>query len=151
MKLKKDKRDKFWAKLELKIQKRTKKKDETFALSGKWKKFIKKQNGLKVFAVDGEWVRNNLSVIFGHGGHGYVHEFIPLNEIWLSARHFDGCGCENIKKNQKVSKQYFESTLLHEITELKAMKKGLSYWKAHQISLQKEREAGILQNPHREI
>jgi len=147
IKFKKDNRDKLWSELELKIQKRAKKKDKKFILSGKWKKFIRRQEGFKVYAVDGEWVRNNLSVIFGHGGHGYVHEFIPRNEIWISTRHYEDCGCENIKNGQKVSKAYFDSTVIHEITEFKEMKKGMIFWKAHQIATQKEVEAGILKNP----
>ena len=152
MKFKKDNRDKLWRELELKIQKRARKKDKKFILSGKWKKFIRIQDGLKIYAVDGEWVRNNISVIFGHGGHGYVHEFIPNDEIWIGTRHFEGCDCENlVKKEQKVSQKYFDSTVIHEITEFKEMKKGRSYWKAHQIALRKEIEIGILKDPHREV
>lgn len=141
---KKDKRDRLWAKLELKIQRGAKNKDKNFRLTGKWKKFVGKQDGLNVYAVDGEWVRHNLSVIFGHGGHGYVHEFIPHNEIWISARHFKNCGCKGTKNNQKISRAYFKSTVLHEIVEYKEMKKGMNYWRAHQIALQKEKEAGLL-------
>ncbi|MBU1935060.1 hypothetical protein KKF04_03310, partial [Patescibacteria group bacterium] len=145
----KDKRDKLWGKLEADIQSRGNKKDKKFTLKGKWKKFVRMQDGFKVFAVDGTWVRNNLSLIFGHGGHGYVHEFIPLDEIWISTHHYDenkwnNCGCDNIKKNQKVSKAYFDSTVIHEITEFKEMEKGKSYWTAHQIALDKEREIRLL-------
>lgn len=150
-KFKKDNRDKLWAELELKIQKRGDKKDGRFILAGPWKKFIRKQDGFNIFAVDGEWIRNNLSIIFGHGGHGYVHEFIPLNEIWLATHHFEGCDCSNIKKGQKVSQRYFDSTAIHEITEFKEMKKGVTYWRAHQIALRKEIEVGILKNPHIEV
>jgi hypothetical protein len=151
IKFKKDARDKLWAELELKIQKGSKNKDKNFNLNGKWKKFLRRQGGFKVFSVDGEWIRNNLSVIFGHGGHGYVHEFIPLDEIWIATHHFGDCGCSNVKKDKKVSQQYFDSTTIHEITEFKLMEKGKKYWEAHQLSLQKEIDAGILKNPHREI
>jgi hypothetical protein len=152
MKIPKDKRDKFWAKLECKIQKTALKKDKKLRLKGYWKKFTRKEEGLKVYTVDGEWVRNNLSVIFGHGGHGYVHEFIPNDEIWISSTHFEDCGCDNLKnKNQQVSQAYFDSTTIHEILEFKKMKKGANYWKAHQIALQKEREVGLLENPFKEV
>lgn len=151
IKFKKDNRDKLWAELELKIQKRGSKKDKKFVLTGKWKKLVRNQEGLKIFKVDGEWVRNNLSVIFGNGGHGYVHEFIPANEIWVDTHHFENDGRNNIKKGQKLSPEYFDSTVIHEISELKEMKKGLIFWKAHQIALQKEKEAGILKNPYKEI
>ena len=140
LKIKKDTRNKLWAELESSIQKRGSKKDKRFILTGKWKKFLRKEEGLKIFAVDGEWVRNNLSVIFGHGGHGYVHEFIPLNEIWIATHHCEDCVWGNIKKGQKVSRPHFNKTVLHEITEFKKMKKGLPYWRSHQIALEKERE-----------
>jgi len=151
IKFKRDNRDKLWAKLEMEIQKRGSRKDKKFVLTGKWKRFIRKQNEFNIYAVNGEWVRNNLSVIFGHGGHGYVHEFIPLNEIWAATHHFEGCNCSNVKRGQKVSQQYFDSTVIHEIAEFKEMKKGLVFWKAHQIALQKEREIGILKNPYKEV
>ena len=149
----KDKRDQLWARLEKEIQNRAGKKDNKLVLSGKWKKFIRKQGKLSIFAVDGKWIRNNLCVYFGHGGHGYVHEFIPKNEIWISTHHYDEsrlvrCGCRLRKKNQRVSKNYFESTLAHEITEFNEMKEGTKYWKAHQIALEKERSLGLLKDPY---
>lgn len=142
IKFKKDNRDKLWAELELEIQKRGSKKDKKFILTGKWKKLVRNQEGFKVFKVDGEWVRNNLSAIFGTGGHGYVHEFIPVDEIWIVTHHLEG---------KKVSQEYFNSTVIHEISELKEMKKGLIFWKAHLVAVQKEKEAGILKNPDKEI
>ena len=148
---KKDTRSKFWAKLELEIQKRGNKKDKTFVLSGKWKRFVRKQEGFKIYSVDVYWVKNNISVIFDHGGHGYVHEFIPKDEIWVSTNHFDGCNCKNIVRDQKVSKNYFDSTVIHEITEFKEMKKGKGYWESHQIALQKELDIGLLKDPYTEI
>ena len=127
-------------------------KDAAFVLSGPWKRFVREQDGFSVFAVDGEWVRNNLEVIFGAGGHGYVHEFIPLGEIWVSTHHYDGCGCDNLKSiDQPVSQQYFDSTVIHEITEFGEMKGGKTFWEAHQIALDKEREVGILKDPHTEV
>lgn len=141
IKFKKDDRDKLWTELEIDIQKRGEGKDKKFVLKGKWKKFVRKQDGFSVYAVDGEWVRNNLSIIFGHGGHGYVHEFIPLNEIWVATHHFENCGCSNVKNGQKFSQQYFDSTVIHEIAEFKEMEKGLIFWEAHQIALEKEKEA----------
>ena len=152
----KDHREKIWATLEADIQSRGENKDKKFKLSGKWKKFLRMQDGFKVFAVDGAWIRNNLSIIFGHGGHGYVHEFIPLDEIWISTHHYtenkyNECGCGNIKKNQPVSKNYFDSTTVHEITECLAMKKGKSFWISHNAALEKEREIGLLKDPNTDI
>lgn len=150
---KKDMRDKLWGKLEVEIQRRGGAKQKWFVLSGVWKRFIREQDGFKVYAVDGAWVRNNLSVIFGHGGHGLVHEFIPLNEIWTATYHFhesrfSWCGCKVRKHNQKGSKAYFDSTVLHEIAEFKEMKKGLKYWKAHQLANEAEIKAAFLKDPY---
>ncbi|MBT9130992.1 MAG: hypothetical protein DDT40_01091 [candidate division WS2 bacterium] len=155
-KIPKDDRDKLWKTIEADIQDRGSKKDIKFVLKGKWKKFVRMQDGFKLFAVDGTWIRNNLSVIFGHGGHGYVHEFIPLDEIWISTHHYNEnkwsrCKCNNVKENQKVSTAYFDSCTIHEITEFMEMRKGKSYWVAHQIALNKEREIGLLPDPDTEI
>lgn len=155
-KIPKDNRGKFWAEIEADIQTRGDKKDKKFAFEGKWKKFIRTQDGFKIFAVESTWVRNNLSVIFGHGGHGYVHEFIPPDEIWITTHHFhenkwSECGCKNIKANQLVSKEYFDSCVIHEIMEFKEMTKGKPYWTAHNIALDKEREAGLLPDPNTDI
>jgi hypothetical protein len=127
-------------------------KDVNFLLSGPWKRYVKDEDHFQIFSVDGEWVRNNLSVIFGAGGHGYVHEFIPLSEIWVSSHHYEGCGCDNLKSvDQRVSQQYFDSTIIHEITEFKAMLGGMTFWEAHEIALAKENEIGILKDPHTEV
>jgi len=132
-------------------------KDNSFRLEGSWKTFIREQDGYQVFSVNGHWLRNNICVYFQHGGHGFVHEFIPMDEIWVSAeRYNDGpedlqqCGCSNAA-NQPVSQNYFDSTVLHEIVECDAMKQGVTYWQAHQLALQKERELGLLDDPYRDV
>ena len=99
-----------------------------------------------------EWVQNNLSVLFGAGGHGRVHEFIPLDEIWVSITHFKGCGCSNLKSEcANVSQQYFDSTVIHEIFECREMERGTPFRIAHELALDEERRAGILQDPHTEV
>jgi len=146
----KDKRDKLWTELEGKIQSRGEKKDKSFKLGGAWKKYIRKQDGFKIYKVDGEWLRNNISVVFGHGGHGYVHEFIPLDEIWVDTHHYKGCVCKKVRKDRALSENCFNSTVLHEITEFHEMKKGKIYWIGHNIALKKEKEAGFLKDPYTE-
>ena len=148
----KDTRDKLWKEIEESIQKKALMKDKKFRLTGKWKKFLRFQDGFKVYSVDGKWIRNNLSCYFGHGGHGYVHEFIPLDEVWISTEHYNegrfslnSCSCKT--KRKKVSKNYFESTLIHEIEECQQMKKGKNYWVSHNIALDKERKVGLLDDP----
>jgi hypothetical protein len=141
---KKHKRYNFCENLEKDIQYRASHKDIKFKLEGTWKVFVRNCKGFKVYAVVGEWVRSNLSVIFGHGGHGYVHEFIPLNEIWIDiehhrSSHYD-CGCSKRYKGGKVSEKFFNEVVKHEVAERIEMEKGTPYWKAHQIALKKEKE-----------
>ena len=150
----KDNRDKTWMYLEQKIQSNAQSKDKTFVLKGKWKKFVRLEQGYKIFSVDAGWIRVNLCVYFGHGGHGLVHEFIPLDEIWTSSHHYDdennelfSCLCKTKKKGQECSKNYFDSTVIHEITECEEMKKRKSFWESHHIALEKEKQVGLLSDP----
>ena len=51
-----------------------------------WKRFYKKldsDGGINVFLVDGEYVRDNVTIEFALGGHHYVYDQIPENEISL--------------------------------------------------------------------
>ncbi|MEK7503861.1 MAG: hypothetical protein AAB577_02665 [Patescibacteria group bacterium] len=154
-----DRRLFFWMDFEDEIQKRAPKKDPNFDLNGpgnkRWKKFIREEDGFKIFAVSGETVRNNVDVTFGHGGHGLVHVCIPLDEIWIDMRHYfclDGCDCDNLKrKNQPVSKEFFESTTIHETTEFLEMKNGRRFNESDPIARQAERGAGLLVDPTTEI
>ncbi len=156
MKTPKDTRELTWQELETEIQWRAKKKDKRFRLSGPWKKLVRVQDGFKVYAVNGKWVQANLSVIFGTGGNGLVHEFIPADEVWINTHHyrdtpFNTCACKNVKDERPVSRAFFDSTALHEITECKAMKKGMPYWQAHHLADEAELRAGILKDPYLEV
>lgn len=132
-----------WRDLEKDIQTRAIKKDNGFRLQGTWKRFLRNQDEFNVFIVDGEWVRTNLSVIFGHGGHGWVHEFIPLNEIWVSNVHPVDCDCKN--KGKFLDIKNIESTIIHEITEAKIMKDGKTpYHKAHKEATKVELKTGLV-------
>ena len=140
---KKVKRYNFCETLEKDVQKRADYKDRTFSVQGSWKKYLRQQDGFTVFAVDGEWVRNNLSVLYGHGGHGYVHEFIPMNEVWVSTHHYKkisyDCGCTR-SKGGVVSPTFFNEVVIHEIAEFKEMEKGSPFWKAHKIATAVEKK-----------
>ena len=127
-----DRRELKWSEIENDIQERATKKDLHFKLEGEWKKRVGAMNSFSIYQVDGEWVRNNLSVIFGHGGHGFVHEFIPLDEIWIADCHWDGCDCK--EKTSRLSKKDFKSIALHEIKEFKAMEEGLPFYEAHKLA-----------------
>ena len=154
-----DARDKLWKRFEKKIQANAEKKDKDFMLKGKWKKFVRKEKGYKVYSVEAEWVGRNLCVYFGHGGHGLAHEFIPVDEIWVSSHHynndntplFEKCPCITKTKGHKVSKNYFDSTVIHEITECEEMKKGKTYWISHHIALDAEKKSGLLHSPFSDI
>lgn len=146
----KDTRDQCVQDIEAKIHESATQKDPSFILSGPWKKFIEEREGVKIFAVNGDWVYTNLSVIYHHGGHGLVHEFIPLDEIWVGTHHVH-CQCKNVKVGQPVSDKYFQSTVWHELTELREMKSGESYWEAHQKALQAEIELGLLKDPFADV
>lgn len=135
---------------EARIQATASRKDPAFRLDGSWKRFVEEREGLKIYAVDFDWVYNNLSVLFHHGGHGYVHEFIPLDEIWVSFNHHHSCKCKNVKKDKKVSERYFEATIRHEIMEFSLMKQGMDYWTAHNQALAQEKEWGLLKDPYEE-
>lgn len=150
----KDNRDRTWKQLEKKIQLNSQRKDKKFILRGKWKKFVRNEKKYKIFSVNTVWIQENLCVYFGHGGHGLVHEFIPMDEIWVASHHYNEkndplfyCPCKTAKKDQKCSKNYFDSTAIHEITECEEMKKGKSYWIGHKIALKKEKEIGLLPDP----
>jgi len=108
--------------MEAEILRRASLKDKKFRLEGKWKTFLRRQDRLRVYQVDGEWIRSNLSVIFGCGGHGYVHEFIPLGEIWVTTDN------------------NMEHTIIHEITEYRLMEQGMAYEPAHKRAEAAERE-----------
>jgi len=158
IKIPKDKREKLWKEIESSIQKVATKKDKKFCLSGRWKKFLKIEKGYRIYKVDGSWIRKNLCCYFGHGGHGFVHEFIPMDELWISTHHYDDgpydlqkCNCKTRTKNQKVSSEYFKSTTLHEMTECEYMKKGKSFWEAHNLAVEAEKEAGFLADPYSDL
>lgn len=71
---------------------------------------------LKVWLVDGESVRNKLSVDFSLAGHDRVYKFVPHGEVWVES---------TLKpEDRKV-------ILIHELTERDLMGKGHSYENAH--------------------
>jgi hypothetical protein len=78
-----------------------------------WKKL---ENGLSVWIVNGRMVRSVFDIDFTEGGHDYVYEFVPENEIWIDDAIVEAeRGC----------------VLLHELHERNRMAKGWTYNKAH--------------------
>ena len=83
----------------------------------KFKEFLREQNGFKIMFVDGQYVRDKLSIDFTMGGHHWVYGFIPKNEIWI---------------DKSLTEKDVEATIAHELAEAPKMRKGMSYGKAHE-------------------
>ncbi len=69
--------------IDLAVRSRWNLKDPGFEIKGLDRKLIEERDGFKIYEVDGEWIRNNIDVGFGTGGHGLVHSYIPMDEIWV--------------------------------------------------------------------
>lgn len=78
-----------------------------------WKKL---GNGVSVWIVNSRLVRSVFDIDFTEGGHDYVYEFVPDNEVWI-----DG----------DVAEPERGFILLHELHERNRMAKGWPYDKAH--------------------
>jgi hypothetical protein len=105
---------------------------------------LREQNRFACYVVDGEWVYNNLTVLFGHGGHGYVHECIPLDEIWVAECHTGHCAYqEEAREAHEIGKETDarerDCIIVHEITEARYMREGIVFWEAHNIALEAEK------------
>lgn len=93
-----------------------------------WKRWFETLwDGTKIYIVDGPYIRDNMYVDFTMGGHGYVYDFIPKDEIWLE---------------EMLIKEDDSFDLMHEIYEYTLMKyvKGFEkYEKAHDASANVEK------------
>ena len=78
-----------------------------------WKKL---GNGLSVWIVDGRLVRSVFDIDFTEGGHDYVYEFVPENEVWI---------------DDAIVEPERSYVLLHELHERNLMASGWNYSKAH--------------------
>jgi hypothetical protein len=78
-----------------------------------WKKL---ENGLSVWIVSGRLVRSGFDIDFTAGGHDYVYEFVPENEVWID---------DDIDESERGY------VLLHELHERNRMAAGWPYSKAH--------------------
>jgi hypothetical protein len=74
------------------------------------------ENGLSVWIVNGRLVRSVFDIDFTAGGHDYVYEFVPENEIWI---------------DDAIEEQERGYVLLHELHERNRMASGWPYSKAH--------------------
>jgi hypothetical protein len=78
-----------------------------------WKKL---ENGVSVWIVNGRLVRSVFDIDYTEGGHDYVYEFVPENEVWI---------------DDAIVEAERGYVLLHELHERNRMAKGWPYSKAH--------------------
>ena len=78
-------------------------------------------NGVQVWFVNGRLVRSCYDVEFTEGGHDYVYEFVPQNEVWID---------DDIHADERGF------VLLH---ERNAMARGIDYDTAHDDASRLER------------
>lgn len=76
-------------------------------------------NGLKVWIVDGEMVRDLFFIDYTEGGHDKVYRFIPKAEVWLD---------DDLTAGER------RYVLLHEVHERRLMAGGMDYYHAHRSS-----------------
>jgi hypothetical protein len=78
-----------------------------------WQKL---KTSISVWIVNGRLVRSVFDIDFTEGGHDYVYEFVPENEVWV---------------DDAIVEAERGYVLLHELHERNRMAKGVPYDKAH--------------------
>jgi hypothetical protein len=139
-----DKRSLSWAELERDIAERASKRDPEWRPSGTWRTFLHKEwrgsDYFDCYAVDGLWVYNNLTVLFGTGGHGYTHEVIPLDEIWVASNHYANEDGTTYADGAAIEGKERDAIIVHEIAEAQCMRLGESFWAAHNYATEVEEQ-----------
>lgn len=74
------------------------------------------KNNVVVWLINGRLVRNALDIDFTEGGHEYVYDYVPKDEVWID---------NDLKMHE------MDFVLLHELYERNLMKDGMSYNQAH--------------------
>ncbi len=82
------------------------------------------ENGVHVWLVNGRLVRSCYDIDFTEGGHDYVYEFVPRDEVWID---------DDIHDNENGF------VLFHELHERNLMAKGMDYDAAHEDASRLER------------
>lgn len=82
-------------------------------------------NGVEVWLVDGDKVRDWFFTDFVQGGHDLVYSWIPAKQIWI---------------DDTVVEKERQLVLLHEAYERKLMEQGMPYEKAHERALKVEQK-----------
>jgi hypothetical protein len=91
-----------------------------------------------VWIVDGDYIRNHLSIKFTNFGQHYTFRFIPQNEFWIDKEHADG------------EEEYY---ITHMLVEHKLRKSGMDYNsaldKADIIERKERKKFSLLRKLHR--
>ena len=74
------------------------------------------KSGVKIWLIDGRLVRSDFYIDFTEGGHEFVYDFVPPNEVWL---------------DNDLAVSEYPYVLLHELFERNNMSKGMVYPEAH--------------------
>ncbi len=82
-------------------------------------KELKGFDAVKVFVVNGEIVRDLYFIDYTEGGHHFVYDFVPFDEVWL---------------DDDLAASEMDFVLLHELHERYLMSTGWDYHKAHHSS-----------------
>lgn len=82
-----------------------------------------RKHDIKIYIVDGEYVRDNLNSEFTNYGQHYRFPFIPTNEIWL---------------DKEYGRSEKEALIAHAIKERALMKGGVDYKEAYWDSKDEE-------------
>jgi hypothetical protein len=98
-------------------------------------KVLAEDNWVKVWLVDGWYVRDLLDIDFTQGGHHWRYKFIPENEIWIDDA-------------LRVEERRF--VIMHEALERWVMQKGAEYEVAHELASQVEKIARRKRGEERE-
>lgn len=83
-----------------------------------------KKGKLRIVYVDGRIVRKYIDPYFISGGHEFVYNYIPKNEVWIDDRNY---------------KEESSFVLVHEVFERQLMAKGRDYHSAHDFALAEEK------------
>jgi hypothetical protein len=80
------------------------------------KRFVGTLGGMRIFLVNGEFIRNRLETSFTMASHHWVSKYIPKDEVWV---------------DDKMSELDKAAVIHHEVYEIGLMRKGMPYLKAH--------------------
>jgi len=91
------------------------------------KRFVREVEGMRVFLVSGEYVRNHLEIDFTLGSHWVFEDspYIPDGEVWIE---------ETLAGFDR------EAIVFHEVFEVKLMREGVPYPEAHAKATEAERK-----------